>query len=65
MLKAIKQHIFDVVAGFAIVFVVFYLAAITYIMPLPENALKRLEEFSLKVMDVLFACGAWLTSFLP
>jgi hypothetical protein len=65
MLKAISKHIFDVVAGFVIVFVVFYLAATTYIMPLPENVLKRLDEFSLSIMDVLVACGAWLISFLP
>jgi hypothetical protein len=65
MLKAIKQHIFDAVAGFAIVLVVFYLAAITQIMPLPENALTRLNEFSVSAMDVLIACGAWLASFLP
>ena len=65
MLKAINKHIFDVVASFAIVFAVFYLAAITQIMPLPENALTRLNEFSLSVMDVLIAYVAWLISFLP
>jgi hypothetical protein len=65
MLKAVNKHIFDVVAGFAIVFAVFYLAAITHIMPLPENALTRLNEFSSSVMDILIAYVAWLISFLP
>ncbi len=65
MLRTIKKNTFDVVAGFVIIAVVVYLAAITYIMPLPENAMKRLNEFSLNVMDVLLACVVWLTSFLP
>jgi hypothetical protein len=26
---------------------------------------QRLGEISLDIMDVLFACGAWLSSFLP
>ena len=65
MLKTISKNMFDVVAGLTIIAVVFYLAVITYIVPLPENALKRLEEVSLGIMDVLVACVAWLVSFLP
>ena len=64
MLKAINKHIFDAVAGFVMVVTVFYLAAITHIMPLPENVLSRISEFSLSVMGVLFARVAWLISFL-
>jgi hypothetical protein len=51
---------FDVVAGIMIIAAVFYLAAITHILPLPESALTRLTGFSSNVMDVLFACGAWV-----
>jgi len=65
MLKTITKNMFDVVAGLTIIAVVFYLAVITYILPLPENALKRLEEVSLGIMDVLLACVTWLASFLP
>jgi hypothetical protein len=65
MLRTIKKNMFDVVAGFAMIAVVLYLAAITYVMPLPENAMKRLSEFSLNVMDVVLACVVWLISFLP
>ena len=65
MLKTISQHMFDAVAGLMIIAVVFYLAVITYIVPLPENALPRLEEVSLDIMDVLVACVTWLASFLP
>ena len=60
MLKTITKNIFDGFAGFMIIAVVFYLAAITHIMPLPENAMSRLTEFSLKAMDVLIACSAWV-----
>ena len=59
-MKTITRNIFDVFAGFMMIAVVFYLAAITHIMPLPENALSRLTEFSLKAMDVLLACSAWV-----
>jgi hypothetical protein len=51
---------FDVVAGVTIIVILFYLAAITHILPLPESALNRLSEFSSNVMDVLFACGSWV-----
>jgi hypothetical protein len=65
MLKSITKNKFDVVAALAIIAAVFYLAAITHMLPLPENALKRLDEVSVDVMDVLVACAAWLASFLP
>ena len=51
---------FDAVAGVMIIAAVFYLAAITHILPLPESALTRLSGFSSNVMDVLFACGSWV-----
>ena len=60
MLKTIKKNTFDAVAGLTIIAAVFYLAAITHIMPLPENAMSRLTEFSLKAVDVLIACSAWV-----
>jgi hypothetical protein len=65
MLKTISQHMFDAVAGLMIIAVVFYLAAILHIMPVPENALNRIGEIATDVMDVLVACGTWLISFLP
>jgi len=65
MLKTISQHMFDAVAGLMIIAVVFYLAAILHIMPVPENALNRIGEIATGVMDVLVACGTWLISFLP
>ena len=65
MLKTINKNMFVVVMGVMIIAAVFYLAAITHIMPLPENALTRVGEFAANVMSVLIACGAWLTSFLP
>jgi hypothetical protein len=43
-----------------IIVAVFYVAAITHILPLPESALTRLSGFSSNVMDVLFACGSWV-----
>ena len=60
MLKIITKNMFDVVVGLMLTVTVFYLAAITHIMPLPENAMCRLTEFSLKAMDVLIACSAWV-----
>ena len=60
MLKTITKNMFDVVAGVTITAAVFYLAAITHILPLPERALKRLGGFSSNVMDVLFVCGSWV-----
>jgi hypothetical protein len=65
MLRTITKNMFDAVAGLTVIAAVFYLAAITHIVPLPETALKRLAEISLDIMDVLFACGVWLASFLP
>jgi hypothetical protein len=65
MLKTITKKTFDVVAGLMLLAAVFYLAAITHIMPLPGNALERIGAFSTNLMDVLVACIAWLTSFLP
>jgi hypothetical protein len=64
MLKTITKNMFDVVAGPMITATVCYLAAVTHIVPLPENALKHLGEFSLDVWGVLLACVAWLISFL-
>jgi len=60
MLKIITKNMFDVVASLTMVVVVFYLAAITHILPLSESALTRLYGFSSNVMDVLVACFAWL-----
>jgi len=60
VLKTITKNMFDVVTGVTIIVAVFYLAAITHILPLPESALTRLSGFSSNVMDVLFACGSWV-----
>jgi hypothetical protein len=60
MLKTITKNMFDGVAGLMIIAAVFYLAVITHIMPVPENALERLGKFSTNAMDVLVACFAWL-----
>jgi hypothetical protein len=60
MLKTITKNMFDIAAGLIIIVAVFYLAAITHILPLPESALTRLNVFSSNVMDVLFACGSWV-----
>ena len=60
MLKTITKNMFDLVASVTIITSVFYLAAITHILPLPESALTRLSGFSSNVMDVLFACGSWV-----
>jgi hypothetical protein len=60
VLKTITKNMFDVVAGITMIAAVFYLAAITHMLPLPESAVTRLSEFSLNVMDVLFACGSWV-----
>ena len=64
MLRTITKNMFDTVAGLMIIAAVFYLAAITHIVPLPENALKRLGEVSTDIMGVLFAWGARLASLL-
>ena len=60
MLRTITKHMFDAVAALTIIATIFYLAAIAHIVPLPGNALKRLGEVSVDIMNVLFACGAWL-----
>ena len=60
VLKTVTKNMFDVVAGVMIIAAVFYLAAITHMLPLPESALTRLSGFSSNVMDVLFACGSWV-----
>jgi hypothetical protein len=65
MLTTIRKNMFDVVAGLTIIAVVFYLAAITHMMPVPQSALNRINEIATGVMDVLVACGARLISFLP
>jgi hypothetical protein len=64
MLKALIKNKFDIIAGLTIVIAVFYLAAITHVLPLPESALTRLSGFSSTVMDVLFACGSWVIRLL-
>ncbi len=43
-LKTITGNMFNLVAGLTIIAAVFYLAAITHILPLPESALTRLNE---------------------
>ena len=60
MLKTITKNMFNVVAGITMIAAVFYLAAITHILPLPESASTRLSAFTSNVMDVLFACGSWV-----
>jgi hypothetical protein len=65
MLKTVTNSIFDVVAGLTMIVAVFYLAAITHIMPLPDSVLSRVNEFASAFMNVLVTCAAWLISFLP
>ena len=60
MLKTITKNWFDIFAVLVMIVSVFYLAAITHILPLSESALTRLYGFSSNVMDVLVACFAWL-----
>ncbi len=64
MLKALTKNMFDIIAGLTIIVAVFYLAAITHILPLPESALTRLNGFSSNGMDVLCACGSWVIRLL-
>ena len=61
-MSKITKNIFDVFAGFMMIAVVFYLAAITHIMPLPESVLSRVSEFALRFTNVLVTCIAWLIS---
>ena len=63
MLKTITNNMFDIIASLIIIVAVFYLAAITHILPLPESALTRLNGFSSNVMEVLFACGSRVIRF--
>jgi len=53
MLKKITS--FDAFACLVMIAAIFYLAAITHILPLPESALTRLSRFSISVVDVLYA----------
>ena len=53
MLRTITENMFDAVAGLTIIAAVFYLSAITHIVPLPENALKRRGEVSLDIMRMI------------
>jgi hypothetical protein len=62
MLKTISKTGVDVILCLTMVVIVFYLAAITHIMPLPENVLRRISEVSLFVMDVLLVSVTWLIS---
>ena len=64
MLKTITKNMFDIIAGLTIIVAVFYLAAVTHILPLPESALTRLNGFASNVMDILFACGSWVIRHL-
>ena len=64
MLKTITKNMFDIIAVLIIIVSVFYLAAITHIMPLSESALTRLNGFASNVMDVLFASDSWVIRHL-
>jgi hypothetical protein len=64
-LKIIGNSIWDFVVGLTAIVVLSYVAAsVTHILPLPENALGRIAEFSLYAWAVLLACGDWLISSL-
>jgi hypothetical protein len=63
-LKNIGGVIFDVVVGLTTIATLFYLAAITHILPVPESALGRVDEFSLYAWAVLLAGGEWLITSL-
>jgi len=60
MLKTITRNIFDVFAGFMMIAVLFYLGAITHIMPLPNSVLSRVSEFAIAFTNVLVTCVTWL-----
>jgi len=64
VLKTITKNWFDIFAVLVMIVSVFYLAAITHILPLSESALTRLYGFSSNVMDVLFAGGSWVIRHL-
>ena len=61
-MKIISKTGVDIIFCLTMVVSVFYLAAITHIMPLPENVLSRIGELSLAVMGVLLVCVTWLIS---
>ena len=61
-MKTISKTGVDVILCLTMVVTVFYLAAITHIMPLPENVLSRISEVSLAIMDVLLVFVTWLIS---
>ena len=61
-MKTISKTGVDVILCLTMVGTVFYLAAITHIMPLPESVLSRVSEFALRFTNVLFTCIAWLIS---
>jgi hypothetical protein len=55
----------DFVVGLTVVVVLSYVAAtVTRVLPFPENALGRIDEFSLYAWAVLVACGEWLITSL-
>jgi hypothetical protein len=64
MWKNIGDAIFDVAVGLTALVLLFYLGAITHILPLPENALGRINEFTTAAAPVMLACGAWVNSLL-
>ena len=64
MLKTITKNMFDIVTVLIIIVSVFYLAAITHILPLPESAVTRVNGFAVNVMDALFAGGSWVIRHL-
>ena len=59
-MKTITRNIFDVFAGFMMIAVLFYLGAITHIMPLPYSVLSRVSEFAIAFTNVLVTCVTWL-----
>ena len=61
-MKIISKTGVDVIFCLTMVVAVFYLAAITHLMPLPENVLSRISEVSLAIMDVLLVFVTWLIS---
>jgi hypothetical protein len=64
MLKGFTKNMFNIFAALTMIVAVFYLAAITHLLPLSESALTRLGGLSSNVMDVLFACGSWVIRHL-
>ena len=64
MLKTITKNMFDIIAGLTTIVAVFYLAAITHILPLSESAVTRVNGFAVNVVDVLFAGGSWVIRHL-